>query len=108
MAHCTKAEREKHLQRTLDDVRTREEAVARCTEGYQQKSAQKKKKQARKARAQRLVKCCLAFGKKKASRKLLTEFYVDGHFTEDREEWQKEARRHCEDIYTDHGERQET
>ena len=31
VAHCTKAEREKILRRTPDDVRTREEAAARCT-----------------------------------------------------------------------------
>ena len=33
--------------------------------------------------------------------KPLTELYVKGHFTEDREEWQKELQRHCEEVYTD-------
>ena len=53
------------------------------------------------------MKCCLALGKKKASRKPLTELYVEGHFTEDREEWQKELQRHYEEVYTDQEETRE-
>ena len=30
-----------------------------------------------------------------------TELCVEGNFTEDREEWQKELQRHCEEVYTD-------
>ena len=85
VAHCTKAERESSLQRTPDDVRMREEAAARCTKVIKREVL---KKQVRKARAQHLVKCCLTLGKKKASRKPL---YVEGHFTEDRGEWQTGA-----------------
>ena len=40
-------------------------------------------------------------GKKKAKRAPLTELYVDGHFTEDRAEWQKEFQRHC-DVWPSH------
>ena len=54
-----------------------------------------RKKQARIARAQHLVTCRLVHGKKKASGKQLTELYVEGRSTEDREEdWQKNWR-HC-------------
>ena len=59
------------------------------------------KKQARKARAEQLVKCCLGSGKKKTKRKPLTELFVRRHFTKDREEWQQELQPHCEEVYTD-------
>ena len=85
--------REKHLQRTPDDVRTRAEAAAKCTKVTERRVL---KKQAIQARAQHLVKCSLALGKKKVSRKPLTQFFVEGHFTGDREEWQKKIQRHCE------------
>ena len=29
------------------------------------------------------------------------ELFVDGTFTENREEWQKDLQRHCESVYTD-------
>ena len=77
MAHCTKADSTKVMRRRV------------------------LKKQARKACAQHLVRCCLTLGKNKASKKPFTELNVDGHFTEDREEWQKERQRHCEEVYTD-------
>ena len=64
-------------------------------------------KQARKDRAEHHVRCCLEPGKKKARRKLLTELYVNGNFTEDREELQKELQRHCEEVYTDQEETKE-
>ena len=38
---------------------------------------------------------------KEAKRKPLTELYVKGNFTEDREEWQKKLQRHCEEVYID-------
>ena len=31
----------------------------------------------------------------------LTELCVKVQFTEDREEWQKQLQRHCEEVYTD-------
>ena len=37
----------------------------------------------------------------------LTELHVTGHFTEDREEWQQELQRHCEEVCTDQEETQE-
>ena len=33
--------------------------------------------------------------------KPLTELYVHGRFTEDREEWNQELQRHCEEVYSD-------
>ena len=74
--------RENKFYRTPDDVKMCEEVAARCTKVIKRRVL---KKQARNARAQHLVKCCLALGKKKASRKLLAELHVDGHFTEDGE-----------------------
>ena len=44
------------------------------------------RKQARKARADHAVKCSMVPGKKILKRKPLTELYVNGKFTEDREE----------------------
>ena len=40
-------------------------------------------------------------------RKPLTELYVKGSFTEDREEWQKELQWHCEEVHTDQEETRE-
>ena len=65
------------------------------------------KKQARKARAEHHVKCCQEPGKKKAKRKPLTELYVKWQYTEDREEWQKELQRHCEEVHADQEETKE-
>ena len=65
------------------------------------------KKQARKARAEHLGKCSLAPGKRKVRRKPLSELFVKGNFTEDREEWQRELQRHCEEVYTDQEETRE-
>ena len=79
-------------------LRLREEAAARCTAKIKRRVL---KKQARKARAEHQVKCCLVPGKKKAKRKPLTKLYVKGHFTEDREEWQKELQRRCDEVYID-------
>ena len=53
------------------------------------------------------MKCCLEPEKKKTQRKPLTEMYVKGHFTEDREEWQKELQRHCDEVYTGQEETEE-
>ena len=58
-------------------------------------------KEAMRARVEHLVKCSLEPGKKKSKNKPLTELYIKCHFTEDREEWQKELQRHCEEVYTD-------
>ena len=58
VAHYTKAERERIVKSTPEDVGLREEAAARCTAKIKRKVL---KKQARKARAER---CCLERGKK--------------------------------------------
>ena len=83
--------------RTADDVRIREEAATKCTKVITRRVL---KKQARSARDEHLVKCCLAPGKRNARRKSLSELYVKGNFTEDTEEWQRELHRHCEEMYT--------
>ena len=93
------------LQRTPDDVRTHEEAASRCAKAIKRRVL---KKLTRKARAEHLVRCSLAPGKKKAPGKLLAELFVDAHFTEDREAWQKtKLQRHCEEVYTDQEETKE-
>ena len=82
----TKAQREKEIMSTPDNVRLREEAAARSTEKIKRRVL---RKQARKAGAEHLVKCSMEPGKKKTESKSLTELYEKGQFTEDREEWQK-------------------
>ena len=59
------------------------------------------KKQARKARAEHLVKCSLALGKRQVRRGPLSELYVNGNFTEDRQEWHRELQKQCEMVHTD-------
>ena len=96
--------KEKNIPRTLDNVKLREEPAARCTKKIERKVL---KKQARKARAEHLVKWCLAQGNRKVRGKPLPELYVNGNFTEDKEEWQRELQRHCEEVYTDQEETRE-
>ena len=98
VVHRTKAQREKEIMSTPENVRLREEAAARSTAKIKRRIL---RKQARKARAEHLVQCSLEPGKKKCKSKPLTELYVKGHFTEDREEWKKHFPRHCEEVYTD-------
>ena len=81
---------------TPENVRPREASAARCTAKIKRRAL---RRQARKARAEHLARCSLVPGKKKAKRKPLTELCVEGHFTEDRAEWQKELQRHC--VHTD-------
>ena len=88
VVHRTKAQREKEIMSTPDNVRLREEAAARCTEKIKRGVL---RKQARKAGAEHLVKCSMEPGKKKTESKPLTELYVKGQFTEDREEWQNKT-----------------
>ena len=58
-------------------------------------------KQARRARANHLVKCRMERGKKKTKRKPLMELCVDGAFTDNREGSLNELQRPCESVYTD-------
>ena len=73
--HRTKAQREKERTSTPENVRLCEEAAARCTAKIKQIIL---RKQARKARAEHLVKCSLEPGKKKAKRKPLTNCTLKG------------------------------
>ena len=52
--HRTKAQREEHMMSTPENVRLPEEAAARCTTKLKRRVL---RKQARKARAEHLVKC---------------------------------------------------
>ena len=40
-------------------------------------------------------------------RKPLSDLYVNGRFMEEREEWQKELQRDCDEVKTDHDETKE-
>ena len=62
---------------------------------------EKDTQETRKARADHVVKCGMISGKKIVKRKPLTELCVPGKFTEDREEWNQELQRHCEEVCTD-------
>ena len=54
------------------------------------------------------MKCCLALGKKKASRLLTVFFLVDGHFTEKKEKNGKKNYRGIVNRYSRIRDRQET
>ena len=105
VAHTTNIDRDKAVKHTPRNVRMREEAVAGCTKVIKRKVL--KKKQARKARADHLVKCSMMPGRRKMKSKPFSDLYVNGQFTEDREEWLKELQRHCEEVYTDQDETRE-
>ena len=87
--HRTKSTKRKTTINTPENVKLREEAAARCTAKIKRRTL---RKQAR-VRAEHLVKCSLEPRKQKTPRKPLTELSVKAHFTEDREEWQKELER---------------
>ena len=66
--------REKAVQETPENVRVREEAAARCTKVIKRRVL---KNQARKARADHLVKYSWMPGRRKVNRKPLSELYVN-------------------------------
>ena len=103
IALFTKGEREKIMRQTPEDVKIREEAAARCKRVMERRVLSK---QARRARAH-LVKCSMESGRKKNRRKALLELFVDGTFTDNREEWQKELKRHCKSVHTGQEETEE-
>ena len=70
VAHHTRAEREKIMMSTPENVRLRKEVAAKCTAKIKRRVL---KKQASNARAERHVRCCLEPGKKKTKRKPLTK-----------------------------------
>ena len=59
------------------------------------------KKRPKEARADHLVKRSTTSGRRKPKRMPLSELFVNGEFTEDRAEWQKELQRHCEGVCSD-------
>ena len=67
----------------------RREDAARCTQAIKRNGTQETSK------------CSIMPGKKKLKRKPLTELYVNGKFTEDRDEWKRELQRHCDEVSTD-------
>ena len=78
IAHLTKGERKKIIRQTPEHVKNREVAAARCKRVMERRVLSK---QARRARADHLVKCSMEPGrKKKKKRKPLLELFVDGNF----------------------------
>ena len=73
MWRTTRKLKEKNIQSTPENVRLREEAAARSTKKIKRKVL---KKQARKARAEHMLKCSLMPGKR-IQRKPLSELYVN-------------------------------
>ena len=73
MAHTTKSDGDKEAVRTLEKVRIREEAAARCTKVIKIKGIQESK--TRKARADHIVKCSMMPGTTMLKRKFLTELW---------------------------------
>ena len=98
-----KGKERKIMRQTPEDVKIREEAAARCKRVMERRVLSK---QARRVRAH-LVKCSMVSGRKKNRRKALLELFVDGTFTDNREEWQKELKRHCKSVHTDQEETEE-
>ena len=68
----------RHSLFTPDDVRTREEAAARCTKVFKRRALKKTSKESQSAALGEML--FDAFCKRKASRNPLAELYVDGHF----------------------------
>ena len=93
----------KIIMSTLESVKPREEAAARCTAKIKRKVL---KKQARKARSRASSKMLHATGKK-GQKEAVERTNVKGYFTEDRDEWRKELPRHCEEVYFDQEETKE-
>ena len=86
VAHSTKNDRDKNMKETPESVRIREDAAARCT---QVSTRNVLKKQARKTKADHLVKCRLMPGRSlKAAFRVV---YINVNFTEDTEEWQNKT-----------------
>ena len=54
----------------------------------------------KKARAEHQVRCSLMPREKKTS-KPLKKFFIDGEFSENREDWKKELQKHCEAVCVD-------
>ena len=79
MALTTKFERDKEVKQTPEKVRTREEAAARCTQAIKRRVL---RKQARTARADHAVKCCIDARKEDTEKKALDgvgcEWQIDG------------------------------
>ena len=69
-----------------------------------QKFFKKLTKQEMKARAGHPVQCSVMPGRRRINIKPLSELYVNGQFTEDREDCQKTLQRLCEEVFTDHDE----
>ena len=86
------------MRRILEEVRIREGTAARCTKVIKRRVL---KKQTRKARTDHLVKCSAMQGKKRMEIKPMKELHVNCKFSEDREQWNHEPQRHCEQVFQD-------
>ena len=92
-----KKDRDSHKRRLPPKVKMGEAAAARSSKSTETKV---QRRQARKGRAEHLVKCTLVPGRKGTGRKTLNELLVNGEFSENSEDW-KELQRHCESVHVD-------
>ena len=99
MVHLIEGEREKIIKQIPEDVKNREAAC--CEMQKSDGERQVLKKQARRARTNHLVKSSMEPGERKTRRKPVLELFVDGAYTENTEDWQKEPQKHCESVYVD-------
>ena len=81
LRHRTKAQKETEIMSTPEKVRLREEAAARCTAEIKRRVL---RRQARKARAEHLVRCILDPRKEKSKKKAADRIVRKRSFTEDR------------------------
>ena len=95
VAHTTKLERDRGLRRVPTKIEAQERAATRSLRPVERRVL---RRQARKARAAHLVKSSLAPGWRRVLRKPLKELYIDGEFSENREDWRKELERHCGEV----------
>ena len=96
MAHTRKFERDKEARQTPENSEKKK------MRPQQDASNQKKalRKQARKTWADH-VKCSIMPGKKILNKKPLTELYANDEFTDEREKWNQELQRQCDEVNTD-------
>ena len=87
----------KDVRETLEEVTVKEGAPARSARPIDRNVL---RKQARKARADHVVKCSL-LPRKIPKGKPLTELYVNDSFTQDRDAWKKELQRRGAEVYVD-------
>ena len=105
IAHNTKLERDRDARRVPTKIVAQEKAATRSLRPVERRVL---RRQARKARAANLVKCSLAPGWRRVLGKPLKELYINGEFSENREDWRKELERPWREVYVDRRRRSRT